>query len=82
MLSNGGEITDRDVRTMVYVAFTSNELRKLIKAGGVPGEDNAQLNLGPVELFDESTHAPAPKVVYQLPSASDAIPELSSDTGD
>ena len=79
MLTSEGEITDSDVRTMVYVAFTSNELRKLIKAGGVPGAQDPQLDLGPVELFDESTHTPAPKVLYQssqsqkpqLPNSSD-----------
>ena len=65
MLSTDGELSDRDVRTMVYVAFTSNELRKLIKAGGNPNEPNSGLELGPVELFDESVHAPAPKRLYQ-----------------
>ncbi len=65
MLSTEGEITDRDVRTMVYVAFTSNELKKLIQAGGMPGEDHAQLDLGPVELFDETEFSPAPKLLYR-----------------
>ena len=67
MLSTDGPITDRDVRTMVYVAFTSNELRKLIQAGGVPGTNNHEIDLGPVELFDESRHSPAPKTMYQVP---------------
>ena len=64
MLSTSGPITDRDVRTMVYVAFTSNELRKLLLAGGRPDGPNRGLELGPVELFDESQHAPAPKTLY------------------
>ncbi len=65
MLSTDGPITDRDVRTMVYVAFTSNELRKLILAGGTPdGVRAGDLDLGPVELFDESRYAPAPKLLY------------------
>ncbi len=65
MLSTGGPITDRDVRTMVYVAFTSNELRKLILAGGTPdGIRAGDLDLGPVELFDESRYAPVPKLLY------------------
>ena len=59
MLSTHGPITDRDVRTMVYVAFTSNELRKLILAGGTPdGIRAGDLDLGTVELFDESRYAP------------------------
>jgi hypothetical protein len=64
MLSTDGPITDRDVRTMVYVAFTSNELRKLLMAGGSPEGPNHGLELGPVELFDERVHAPAPKRLY------------------
>lgn len=65
MLSTEGAISDRDVRTMVYVAFTSNELRKLLLAGGTPDGQNQGLDLGPVELFDETLHTPAPKTVYQ-----------------
>lgn len=64
MLSTSGPITDRDVRTMVYVAFTSNELRKLIMAGGSPEGPNRHLDLGPVELFDERKHAPVPQTYY------------------
>lgn len=64
MLSTDGPISDRDVRTMVYVAFTSNELRKLLLAGGSPEGPNYGLDLGPVELFDERIHAPAPKTLY------------------
>ncbi len=64
MLSTDGPISDRDVRTMVYVAFTSNELRKLLMAGGSPDGPNYGLDLGPVELFDERIHAPAPKTLY------------------
>lgn len=64
MLSTDGPISDRDVRTMVYVAFTSNELRKLLLAGGTPDGPNHGLDLGPVELFDEQVHAPAPKKLY------------------
>ena len=74
MLSTDGPITDRDVRTMVYVAFTSNELRKLLLAGGTPDGPNYGLDLGPVELFDERVHAPAPKRLYagspELPANS------------
>ncbi len=81
MLSTEGEITDRDVRTMVYVAFTSNELRKLIKAGGVPGGENAELELGPVELFDESAHTPAPKILYQAAvSEQPILPEVTTES--
>ncbi len=65
MLSTEGEISDRDVRTMVYVAFTSNELRKLLLAGGTPDGPNQGLDLGPVELFDETLHTPAPKTMYK-----------------
>lgn len=64
MLTTDGPISDRDVRTMVYVAFTSNELRKLLLAGGTPDGPNQGLDLGPVELFDENVYAPAPKTIY------------------
>ncbi len=62
MLSTDGPISDRDVRTMVYVAFTSNELRKLLLAGGSPGEPNPDIDLGPVELFEGDVHVP--KALY------------------
>jgi hypothetical protein len=58
MLSTTGPISDRDVRTMIYVAFTSNELRKLLRAGGMPGTV-IDLDLGPVELFDGPGERPA-----------------------
>lgn len=64
MLNTSGPITDSEVRTMVYVAFTSNELRKLLVAGGNPEGPNHGLDLGPVELFDERIHTPAPKTLY------------------
>ena len=64
MLSTAGPISDSEVRTMVYVAFTSTELRKLLLAGGSPDGPNYGLDLGPVELFDERVHAPAPKRLY------------------
>ncbi len=78
MLSTSGPITDRDVRTMVYVAFTSNELRKLILAGGTPdGIRAGDLDLGEVELFDESRFAPPPKLLYSGPAEqSDVILDL------
>ncbi len=76
MLSTSGPITDRDVRTMVYVAFTSNELRKLILAGGRPDIERADRKLGPVELFDERRFAPTPRTLYTRPEPSPA--ELSS----
>ncbi|MDH3301058.1 MAG: hypothetical protein OES24_11185 [Acidimicrobiia bacterium] len=77
MLSTSGPITDRDVRTMVYVAFTSNELRKLILAGGTPdGIRAGDLDLGDVELFDESRFAPPPKRLYAgPPTVPDKAPE-------
>ncbi|MFV0524702.1 MAG: hypothetical protein ACK5RL_09410 [Acidimicrobiales bacterium] len=56
-LSTSGPISDRDVRTMVYVAFTSSELRKILTAGGVIDGDNSNLDLGPVELFQGSDRA-------------------------
>ena len=81
MLSTEGPISDRDVRTMVYVAFTSNELRKLLLAGGSPDRANHGLDLGPVELFDEQQHAPIPKTVYpgQRPAvpADESVPETA-----
>ena len=53
-LSLEGPITDRDVRTMVFVAFTSSELRKILFAGGsldTDDFDRGDLDLGPVEVF-------------------------------
>jgi hypothetical protein len=49
---------------MVYVAFTSNELRKLLLAGGRPDGPKHGLDLGPVELFGERVHTPAPEKLY------------------
>lgn len=62
MLSTSGRITDRDVRTMVYVAFTSNELRKIIltKSRHASGDQG----LGTVELFDETLFEPVPQTLY------------------
>ncbi|MEM9889375.1 MAG: hypothetical protein AAF962_00825 [Actinomycetota bacterium] len=51
MLTTEGPITDRDVRTMVYVAFTSSELRKILAAGGTVDGDNSGLELGGVDVF-------------------------------
>ena len=51
VLSTEGPISDRDVRTMVYVAFTSSELRKILLAGGAIDGDLSQLDLGQVEVF-------------------------------
>lgn len=66
LLTTEGPITDRDVRTMVYVAFTSAELRKILVAGGSVDGDNSHLELGDVDVF-----APA-----RLPrSTSSAAPE-------
>lgn len=53
VLSTDGPISDRDVRTMVYVAFTSSELRKILLAGGTIDGDNSNLDLGDVEVFPE-----------------------------
>lgn len=66
MLSTEGPISDRDVRTMVYVAFTSNELRKLLAAGGSPDGPNPGIDLGPVELFKDGMVQP-PKTLYPGP---------------
>ncbi|MEL6984534.1 MAG: hypothetical protein AAFO29_19055, partial [Actinomycetota bacterium] len=66
MLSTDGPISDRDVRTMVYVAFTSNELRKLLAAGGSPDGPNPGIDLGPVELFKDGLVQP-PKTLYPGP---------------
>jgi hypothetical protein len=51
VLSTEGPISDRDVRTMVYVAFTSSELRKILLAGGTIDGDNSALELGEIEIF-------------------------------
>lgn len=75
MLSTDGPISDRDVRTMVYVAFTSNELRKLLLAGGNPEGPSQQLDLGPVELFSRGIEAP--QTLYPgLPVQSEARSQL------
>ncbi len=51
LLSTDGPISDRDVRTMVYVAFTSSELRKILLAGGTLDGDNSSIDLGEVDVF-------------------------------
>ncbi len=77
MLSTDGPISDRDVRTMVYVAFTSNELRKLLAAGGSPDGPNPGIDLGPVELFKDGMVQP-PKTLYPGPPVE---PEARSQLG-
>ncbi len=68
VLSAEGPISDRDVRTMIYVAFTSSELRKLILTGGtIDGVDADRL--GPVEVF---TTGEGPAMV----NPGDDTPEL------
>jgi hypothetical protein len=59
LLSTSGPITDRDVRTMVYVAFTSSELRKILLAGGTVDSDRSELDLGEVEVFTTGATGPA-----------------------
>lgn len=56
VLTTAGPISDRDVRTMVYVAFTSSELRKILLAGGTVDGDNSNLDLGDVEVFPQALH--------------------------
>ena len=53
VLSTEGPISDRDVRTMVYVAFTSSELRKILLAGGTLDGDNSAIDLGQIEVFSQ-----------------------------
>ena len=55
LLSTEGPITDHDVSTMVYVAFTSSELRKILLAGGTLDSDLSELELGDVEVFVDPT---------------------------
>ncbi|MEM9652403.1 MAG: hypothetical protein AAGA65_09925 [Actinomycetota bacterium] len=81
MLATSGPISDREVRTMVYVAFTSNELRKLLLAGGTPDGPNYGLDLGPVELFDERIHSPAPKRLYSGAPVPQETPQPTSQIG-
>lgn len=79
MLTTAGPITDRDVRTMVYVAFTSNELRKIIMSRGQVDVDDT--SLGPVELFDESVFQPIPQTVYSGRPTELAGPPTPADAG-
>lgn len=58
LLSNEGPILDEDVKAMVYVAFTSNELRKILRSGGTIDGDNSDLDLGAVEVFYDTPASP------------------------
>ncbi len=80
LLSTDGPVTDRDVRTMVYVAFTSSELRKILLAGGTVDGDNGDLDLGQVEVFADPQPTPfghsasprglpAPRIEAHLPDS-------------
>ena len=69
LLSTEGPISDRDVRTMVFVAFSSNELRKILLAGGSVDGDNADLELGDVDVFWTRDSVP-PGSAAALPSAT------------
>ena len=46
LLTTNGPISDRDVRTMVYVAFTSTELRNILLSGGKVDTDAGPANVG------------------------------------
>jgi len=60
VLSANGPISDRDVRTMVYVAFTSSELRKILLAGGSIDQNPSSMDLGEVEVFPRTVEDEAP----------------------
>jgi hypothetical protein len=77
LLSTEGPISDRDVRTMVYVAFTSNELRKILLAGGVIGGDNSDLDLGEIEVFQPAV-TPSPVAVLD-PAPRSGIEALQTE---
>ena len=77
ILSTEGPISDRDVRTMVYVAFTSNELRKILLAGGTLDGDNSALDLGPVEVFTDVDPNELP--AHDLAQLEPAPPQSADD---
>lgn len=80
LLSTDGPISDRDVRTMVYVAFTSSELRKLLLAGGTIDGDNSSIDLGEVEVFyhPSMTGAIPTLAALDVATGSDALPALGT----
>ncbi|MGI9613639.1 MAG: hypothetical protein ACR2QO_12055 [Acidimicrobiales bacterium] len=87
-LSLEGPITDRDVRTMVFVAFTSSELRKILFAGGSLDSDEFDgddLDLGPVEVFQPAEAEPddhdEPAELEQAGSPELAEPSTSTVDG-
>jgi hypothetical protein len=60
---------------MVYVAFTSSELRKILLAGGTIDGDNSSIDLGPVEVFHRPSLAAAPS--QPAPPVRPGSPELT-----
>lgn len=78
-LSAAGPISDRDVRTMVYVAFTSSELRKILVSGGTMDGVDADVDLGPVEVFAPRPHRP---VTAGTPTGDSSAPAVEASTAD
>ena len=78
LLSTEGPISDRDVRTMVYVAFTSSELRKILLSGGTLDGDNSNIDLGEVDVFYRPSAAGVPSLSQPPAEPIDAEPSAAS----
>jgi hypothetical protein len=77
-LSSEGPISDSDVRTMVFVAFTSNELRKILLSGGrldveLDDIELEDLDLGPVEVFPTAAAAARSVAAAALPTPGNTL---------
>ncbi|MEM7341128.1 MAG: hypothetical protein AAF467_20895 [Actinomycetota bacterium] len=80
VLSTEGPVSDRDVRTMVYVAFTSSELRKILTAGGTADGDLSQLDLGDVEVFHDLPQSQQKSLGPGLDTSADIPDDYSPDS--
>ena len=73
VLTKEGPLLDRDIRTMVYVAFTSNELRKILAAGGMPDGDYSDIDLGEIEVFRNQAVSTVSVPMAQLEASADPV---------
>ena len=70
VLSSKGPITDDDVATMVYVAFTSSELRKLLASGGSVDGDDDTSGLEEIEIYTSDDLADADQFLVAGPEST------------
>ncbi len=78
VLSEEGPITDDDVTTMIYVAFTSSELRKILQDGGTMDTNNGEISLEGLGIYTTDDLASDDKFLVVGPD--EAVSQLANNT--